>query len=75
MRRSWVCAGMVFHMLPGCSVVTPMTTWQLRTPFSWMYWLSVRRFEVSASPSSRTVPWPASTSVVGYAVWAGAENR
>ena len=40
-----------------------------------MYWVSVRRFEVRGSPSSRTVPSPGATGVVGYAVCAGAENR
>ncbi len=75
MRRSWVWAGMVFHIDPGCSVVTPITIWHDFTPFSWMYWLSVRRFDVTWSPSSRTVPSPGETSVVGYEVWAGAENR
>src|SRR5699024_11951249 len=55
----------VFHMLPVCNVVTPITTWQERTPFSWMYWFSVRRLLVSWSPSSRTVPVPGSVSTVG----------
>jgi hypothetical protein len=66
---------MVFHIEPACSSVTPMTIWQLLTPFSWMYWLSVRRFEVTWSPSSRTVPSPGDTSADGYAVCAGAEKR
>ncbi len=70
-----MCAGWVFHIDPSCSVVTPITTWQLRIPFEWMYWLRVRRFDVDCSPSSRVVPSPGATAVVGWSAWAGAENR
>ena len=58
MRRSWVCAGIVFHIDPGCSSVTPIMIWQERMPFWWMYWFSVRRLLVSWSPSSSALPSP-----------------
>jgi hypothetical protein len=34
-RRSCVCAGIVFHTLPGSSVVTPITSCALCAPFWW----------------------------------------
>ena len=35
-RRSCVCAGIVFHTLPGSSVVTPITSCALCAPRWWM---------------------------------------
>ena len=44
---------MVFHALPECRWVTPMTSWQLLAPSGWMYLKMVRRLQVSGAADVR----------------------
>ena len=57
MRRSCVCAGIVFQTLPGSSCVRPIDSWQVSSTSGWMNWLMTRLFAVAVSRDGRTWKW------------------
>ena len=74
-RRSCVCAGIVFQLLPGSRRVKPITSWQLSHLPGRMNWWIVRTLQSSTVPRWR---WFASSnlmSFVGYSLCAGYEAR
>ena len=73
-RRSWVCAGIVFHTLPGSSTVMPMDSWHVGSTSGWMNWLITRLLLVSIAPSGFFAASSILMSFVSYARCAGADT-